>query len=358
MLPQKTQKLNITFIKNLAFLFSIVYNRLRNIQRRAPARKEQVISMKYGFGADVGGTTVKLGFFSHMGDLLEKWEIPTRTENNGEAILPDIAKAIDDCLERNGVAKEDVIGIGIGVPGPVSDEGVVNRCVNLGWGVFNLHETLSELTGLPVKAGNDANVAALGEYWRGGGAGCKSMVLATLGTGIGGGIIIDGKILSGAHGVGGEIGHIVLNKNETERCGCGKFGCAEQYASATGVVRVAKRMLVHSDEPSTLRTLEPITCRDVFDEAAKGDKVAKETLEYVFDCLGEFLANVCCVCDPELIVIGGGVSKAGQVLIDGIQRYFPKYMFHASKDTKFALATLGNDAGIYGSFRLVMDHLA
>ena len=336
----------------------MVYNGCRTIQRRTKARKEQVKMMKYGFGADVGGTTVKLGFFSHMGDLLEKWEIPTRTENNGESILPDIAKALDDCLDRHGVSKEDVLGIGIGVPGPVSDDGVVNRCVNLGWGVFNLHEALSELTGLPVKAGNDANVAALGEYWRGGGAGCKSIVLATLGTGIGGGIIIDGKILSGAHGVGGEIGHIVLNKNETERCGCGKFGCAEQYASATGVVRVAKRMLVRSDEHSTLRTLEPITCRDVFDHAAAGDKVANEVLEYVYDCLGEFLANVCCVCDPELIVIGGGVSKAGQVLIDGIQRYFPRYMFHASKDTRFALATLGNDAGIYGCFRLVMDHLA
>ena len=314
--------------------------------------------MKYGFGADVGGTTVKMGFFTHMGDLVEKWEIPTVTKNNGEQILPDIAQTIEDCLERRDVEKSDVLGIGIGVPGPVSDAGVVNRCVNLGWGVFNLHDALGELTGLPVKAGNDANVAALGEYWKGGGAGCRSMVLATLGTGIGGGIIIDGKILSGAHGVGGEIGHIVYNKEETERCGCGKYGCAEQYASATGVVRVAKRFLIKTNEPSSLRTLDPITCRDVFAEAANGDKIAQETLEYVYDCLGQFLADVCCVCDPELVVIGGGVSKAGQVLLDGIQKYFPRYMFHACKDTKFALAQLGNDAGIYGSFRLVLDHLA
>ena len=314
--------------------------------------------MKYGFGADVGGTTVKMGFFTHMGDLVEKWEIPTVTKNNGEQILPDIAQTIEDCLARHDVEKSDVLGVGIGVPGPVSDAGVVNRCVNLGWGVFNLHDALGELTGLPVKAGNDANVAALGEYWKGGGAGCRSMVLATLGTGIGGGIIIDGKILSGAHGVGGEIGHIVYNKEETERCGCGKFGCAEQYASATGVVRVAKRLLIKSNEPSSLRTLDPITCRDVFAEAANGDKIAQETLEYVYDCLGQFLADVCCVCDPELVVIGGGVSKAGQVLLDGIQKYFPRYMFHACKDTKFALAQLGNDAGIYGSFRLVLDHLA
>lgn len=313
--------------------------------------------MKCGFGADVGGTSVKLGFFSHMGDLLEKWEIPTVTQNNGEQILPDIAHAIDDCMTRHGVSKSDVLGIGIGVPGPVADNGTVNRCVNLGWGVFNLHEALSELTGLPVKAGNDANVAALGEYWRGGGAGSKSIVMATLGTGIGGGIIIDGKILSGAHGVGGEIGHIVLKKDETEQCGCGKYGCAEQYASATGVVRVAKRFLIRSDAPSSLRALDNFTCRDVFDHAANGDALAGEILEYVYDCLGEFLANVCCVCDPELVVIGGGVSNAGQTLLDGISRYFPRYMFHACKDTRFALAELGNDAGIYGCFRLVLDHL-
>ena len=159
-------------------------------------------------------------------------------------------------------------------------------------------------------------------------------------------------------GVTIEIGHIVLNKNETEQCGCGKYGCAEQYASATGVVRVTKRLLAASDDPSSLRTVTPLTCRDVFLHAAQGDKIANEALEFVYDCLGEFLADVCCVCDPELIVIGGGVSKAGQVLIDGIQRYFPHYMFHACKDTIFSLAQLGNDAGIYGSFRLVLDHLA
>ncbi len=313
--------------------------------------------MKYGFGIDVGGTTVKLGFFAEDGNLLEKWEIPTRTEGEGKKILPDIAKAIDECLAKNQVDKAQVIGIGIGVPGPVAEDGLVNKCVNLGWGVFNLHETLSDLTGLPVKGGNDANVAALGEYWKGGGAGCQSIVMATLGTGIGGGIIIDGKILGGAHGVGGEIGHIVLNKNETEPCGCGKYGCAEQYASATGIVRSAKRFLAQSDAPSSLRETENLTCKDVFDHASAGDQLAGEVLEFVFDCLGEFLADVCCVCDPELVVIGGGVSKAGQVLLDGIARYFPHYMFHACKNTRFALAKLGNDAGIYGCFRLVLDHL-
>lgn len=313
--------------------------------------------MRHGFGVDVGGTSVKLGFFNEEGTLLEKWEIPTRTQNGGEAILPDIAAAIDACLARNGVERSQVIGIGIGVPGPVADDGLVNRCVNLGWGVFNLHEALQALTGFPVKAGNDANVAALGEYWCGGGAGCHSMVMATLGTGIGGGIIIDGKILGGAHGVGGEIGHLVLNKYETEQCGCGKYGCAEQYASATGIVRMAKKFMADREEPSSLRAMENLTAKDVFDHAAAGDRLAKEILEFVYDCLGEFLADVCCVCDPELVLIGGGVSKAGQVLLDGIGRYFPHYMFHACKTTKFALATLGNDAGMYGCFRLVLDHL-
>ncbi len=313
--------------------------------------------MQYGFGVDVGGTSVKLGFFDEAGSLLEKWEIPTRTEGGGERILPDIASAIEKCLARYGVEKSQVLGIGIGVPGPVADDGLVNRCVNLGWGVFNLHAALSELTGLPVKAGNDANVAALGEYWRGGGAGCHSIVMATLGTGIGGGIIIDGKILGGAHGVGGEIGHLVLNKHETEQCGCGKYGCAEQYASATGIVRTARRYLAQSQQPSSLREIENLTCKDVFDHAGNGDLLAREILEFVYDCLGEFLADVCCVCDPELVVIGGGVSKAGQVLLDGIARYFPQYMFHACRDTRFALAQLGNDAGIYGCFRLVLDHL-
>ena len=361
MLPQNEQKLNNTFEKFVAFFTGIYYNEHIQLYFRTlhgvPAQKVKVKRMKYGFGIDVGGTSVKLGFFKEEGELLEKWEIPTRTKNGGELILPDIADAIEECLTRHNVAKDQVIGIGIGVPGPVADNGLVNRCVNLGWSVFNLHEALSALTGLPVKAGNDANVAALGEYWRGGGAGCSSIVMVTLGTGIGGGIIIGGQILGGAHGVGGEIGHIVLNKGETEQCGCGKFGCAEQYASATGIVRSARRYLAKSQLPSTLRNLENITCKDVFDHAVRGDQLAKEILEFVYDCLGEFLADVCCVCDPELVVIGGGVSKAGQVLLDGIARYFPHYMFHACKQTRFALAQLGNDAGMYGCFRLVLDHL-
>ena len=162
--------------------------------------------MKYGFGVDLGGTTVKIAYFCEDGTLLEKWEIPTRKENNGSLILPDIAASIEEYIARKNVSKEILIGIGIGVPGPVSHEGVVNKCINLGWGVFNISDTLSQLTGLPVKAGNDATVAALGECWMGGGKGCRNMVFATLGTGVGGGIISEGQVIHGAHGAGAEIG--------------------------------------------------------------------------------------------------------------------------------------------------------
>ena len=184
--------------------------------------------MKYGFGIDLGGTTVKIAYFDENGTMLEKWEIPTVTAEGGKQILPDIAASIREFLDANNIADTAVLGIGIGVPGPVDGKGVVNKCVNLGWGVFSIAEELSALTGFPVKAGNDANVAAMGEFWKGGGQGYSNMVLATLGTGVGGGIVIDGRLLYGAHGAGAEIGHMVLNRDETAVCGCGKKGCVEQ----------------------------------------------------------------------------------------------------------------------------------
>ena len=314
--------------------------------------------MRFGFGVDLGGTTVKLAYFNELGELLHKWEIPTNTSDNGSHILPDIAAAITGYLQENAIEKSAVIGIGIGVPGPVSGKGVVNKCVNLGWGVFNIAEELSGLTGLPVKAGNDANVAALGEYWKGGGAGCENMVMATLGTGVGGGIIVDGRVLHGAHGSGGEIGHLVLNREETERCGCGKRGCAEQYCSATGVSTLAKRQLAASAEPSCLRDLEKIMAKDVFDAAAAGDTLAKAALEQYFSYLGEFLANLSSMIDPEVIVLGGGVCKAGDVLLKGIEPHFHKHVFHAASQVRFAIAQLGHDAGAYGAFKLALDAFA
>lgn len=311
--------------------------------------------MKYGFGIDLGGTTVKLAFFDREGTLLHKWEIPTNKEDDGKHILPDIAASVKSFLQEKNIPNGDIIGIGMGVPGPVNAEGVINRCVNLGWGVFNIHEALHKLTGFPVKAGNDANVAALGEYWMGGGKGYENLVMVTLGTGVGGGIILDGQVLHGSFGAAGEIGHMVLNPDETETCGCGKKGCAEQYCSATGIVRVAKKFLSETDAPSSLRELENMTCKDVFDAAAAGDALAGKILETVYDYMGKFIADICAVVNPQAVVIGGGVSKAGETLTAGIRPHFDKYAFHAVRGAQFRLATLGNDAGAYGAFKLALQ---
>ena len=189
--------------------------------------------MKYCFGVDIGGTTVKLGLFTTEGEIVDKWEIKTRTENQGEAVLPDIAAALNEKLEEKQIPKDEVEGIGVGVPAPVDSEGVVQNTANLGWGYKEVKREMEELSGMKAEIGNDANVAALGEMWLGAGKGRKNIIMVTLGTGVGGGIIIDGKPLVGAHGAGGEIGHLCVNYEETDHCGCGNTGCLEQYASAT-----------------------------------------------------------------------------------------------------------------------------
>lgn len=310
---------------------------------------------KYGFGVDVGGTTIKMGFFETSGKLIDKWEIKTDTSNGGENILSDIAKAIDNKLAQEGISKNDVQGVGVGVPGPVNSKGIVLKCVNLGWGVFNVEEELASLTGLKVKAGNDANVAALGEMWQGAGKGSEDMVMVTLGTGVGGGIIVDGKVIAGANGAGGEIGHITVNDDEIEACNCGQYGCLEQYTSATGIVRMAKRKLAKTDEETSLRAVEELSAKVIFDEAKKGDKIAGELVEELGKILGSTLSNIAAVTNPEVIVIGGGVSKAGQILIDTIHKHFTESVFHACKDTRFVLAGLGNDAGMYGCVKMLLD---
>ena len=311
--------------------------------------------MRYGFGIDVGGTTIKLAFLDENGTMKDKWEIPTRTEEGGKNVLPDIAASVKEYMDKENLTNEQIIGIGIGVPGPVSDAGIVNKCVNLGWGITDLHGDLSVLTGLHVKGGNDANVAAVGECWKGGGAGAKNMVLATLGTGIGGGIVVGGKLVVGAHGAGGEHGHMMVNPDETEQCGCGNYGCIEQYGSATGAVRLAKRYLAAHDTPSVLREMENFQCKDIFDAGKEGDPAAMAILEQYYSLMGRFVATVCSVVDPDVVVLGGGVSKAGQVLIDGVRKYFQKYAFHACRNTDIVLAKLGNDAGAYGAFKLALD---
>ncbi len=306
---------------------------------------------KYAFGVDIGGTTCKIGFFETDGHLLDKWEIRTNTAESGASILSDVARAIDNKLAQEGISKEEVEGVGVGVPGPVTSDGVVNRSVNLGWGIVDVEADLGALTGLPVKAGNDANVAALGGMWQGG---CRDVVMVTLGTGVGGGIIVDGKVVAGYNGAGGEIGHITVSHDEIEPCNCGQYGCLEQYTSATGIVRVAKRKLAKTSEETTLRALPELTAKDIFDAAKAGDEVAIGLVDEVCGILGSALSNIACVTNPEVIVIGGGVSRAGDILIEAIQKHFMETAFHATRDTRFALAGLGNDAGMYGCVKLLL----
>ena len=308
---------------------------------------------EYGFGVDIGGTTCKIGLFEMSGTILEKWEIPTNTENGGASILDDVAAAVLGKMEERGLTAEDVQGIGLGVPGPVRRDGTVVKCVNLGWGVINVENILSNKTGLYVKAGNDANVAALGEMWQGGGSGHSDVVMITLGTGVGGGIIIDGKIISGFHGAGGEIGHIKMRDQEKETCGCGGHGCLEQYASATGIVRLAKERLAQGDVQSVLTSVDDLTAKAVFDAAREGDAVAGELVDTLCTMLGTAMANIAAVADPEVFVIGGGVSRAGEILLSGIRRNYREKAFHACQDAQIVLATLGNDAGMYGCVRLL-----
>lgn len=313
------------------------------------------IMKKYAFGVDIGGTTVKLGLFETGGRLLETWEIRTRTEQNGKYILNDIAGSIGEKLEEKQLTHFDIEGIGLGVPGPVGTDGTVWRCVNLGWGILNVEQVLSSLSGMKVKAGNDANVAALGEMWQGGGKGYQDIVMVTLGTGVGGGVVVGGKILAGSRGAAGEIGHLCMDETETECCGCGKKGCLEQYASATGVVTLARRYLMeHPEAESVLQGMENYTAKDIFDAAKSGDAVCRFLAGEVGRLLGKGLAEIACVVNPEAFVIGGGMASAGSFLIGQIQKHFKQYAFHASQDTVFKLAELSNNAGIYGGVKLVL----
>lgn len=309
----------------------------------------------YCFGIDVGGTTVKMGLFRTDGQLLDKWEIPTRTEEGGKAILPDIAAYALAKLVEKDIARDDVAGIGIGVPGPINAEGVVPHTANLGWGYKEVTKELSELTGVVCKGGNDANVAALGEMWKGAAAGHRSGVMVTLGTGVGGGIIVEGQIIVGANGAGGEIGHIHVDDEIPGLCGCGNQGCLEQVASANGIVKLARWMAQENGAEETVLELENMTAKDIWDAVKDGDAFADKVAERFGRYLGLALANIASTVDPEVFVIGGGMSKAGPVILDYIKKYYVKYTFKGCRDAEFVLATLGNDAGIFGSAKLVIE---
>ena len=323
---------------------------------------------KWTFGVDLGGTEIKFGLFD---DQLEKhWAIPTNCEDQGTHILKDIAQTIKMCCDEYGITKDTLKGVGIGVPGPVLESNIVKHCVNLGWPRMTVGTELAKLLAdmfgcepeeVKVLVENDANVAALGELWLGGGKDYNSMVMATLGTGVGGGIIFNGKIFSGAAGGAGEIGHIICvdEADVVGRCNCGHKGCLEQIESATGIVNYAKRYLEHAPEVSILanrlRDVGDITAKDVLDAAKEGDRAAVRITDKVFMYLGKALAGICNVINPECVLIGGGVSAAGEYLRAGVEQYFKVFAFAGIEDTPIRLATIGNQAGIAGAAYMIIS---
>ena len=309
--------------------------------------------MRYGFGVDILGTHIRFGFFDEEGTMLEKWQIALPGYQDSNRIIPAIADEVERFLAQKGIFEDDVIGIGVGVPGPVSRTGVINKCVNLNWGVFNIDHALAGLTGLNVKTSNVASLSALGECWKGNGS--RNMVLMAMNTGLGGGIVWEGNLINGVTGGAGEIGHIIVNRKETEACTCGKYGCAEQYCSPPGIVRVARRFLQASRTPSVLRGRRVFDYRDVLKAVEAGDRIAKDTMNQVYDFAGQALAAACCVVNPDTIVLGGEFCRIGQPAVDGIARAFRKYVFHANEGVRFQLAELGQDDVLYGAVKLAFD---
>ena len=313
---------------------------------------------KYVIGTDIGGTTVKLGIFSKEGELAEKWEIRTDRTNGGEKVPEDIAATVRDVLGKLKIDQSDVIGMGVGVPGPVKADGTVMKCPNLGWGIFNVADRMKELTGLNCTALNDANAAALGEMWQGTAKGFKNLVFVTLGTGVGGGIIVDGKVISGTHGGGGEIGHILVNPDERDVCGCGCRGHLEQYASATGLARVVRKIMSCDCHPSTSLKADNLSAKIIFDAAKAGDDLAKEAVEEMCFYLAQAFSGIAATVDPEAFIIGGGVSKAGSIITETVKKFYVPANMNVLRDPVFELATLGNDAGIWGAAYSALDAYA
>ncbi|MEH7483247.1 ROK family glucokinase [Neobacillus drentensis] len=321
------------------------------------------MSRKWIVGVDLGGTTTKLAFVTTEGEIVHKWEIPTDNSNEGQNITGNIAKAIDEKLAEHHQLKSNLLGIGMGAPGPVNyEKGIVLNVVNLGWpDNYPLKDRLEAATSLPAAIENDANSAALGEMWMGAGAGAKDLVCVTLGTGVGGGVIVGGKVVQGINGAAGEIGHITAIPSGGAPCNCGKTGCLETVASATGIVRLAKVELakgLKGELSEKLAENSSITAKDVFDAARNSDELAKSILDEVSFHLGFVLASIANTLNPEKIVLGGGVSKAGDILVDPVKNNFEKFAFSPVRDsTKLALATLGNDAGVLGAAWLIKNKL-
>lgn len=314
--------------------------------------------MKYIVGIDLGGTTAKIGIVSDHGMLQHKLEVPTDTTDAGRNIIPNLANAITNACAQQNIAWADVEGVGFSVPGAVVRNSYVHPCVNLNhWGGFEAGTAFSETIHKPVVLINDANAAAMGEFWQGGAKSYQNMIFLTLGTGVGGGIIVNGKLLDGPHGCAGEIGHIHVKDHETRTCGCGQHGCLEQYCSATGIVACAKQALLEYPSATVLKDNPDFSCRDIFDAARNHDPLASQLVSDYCSTLGQALASLACVCDTDVFVLGGGVSKAGAILLDGVKAAYEATCFPALHGVNIKLAELGNDAGIYGAAKLLIDQL-
>lgn len=310
---------------------------------------------KYAIGIDLGGRSIKFGLFTEDGELVNKSTVNTRIDDGGKYILSDAYDHILKIMEKHDLNSTNLMGIGMGVPGSVTQQRYVNKAVNLGWDFVDIKEYFDDKLDLKILVENDANVAALGEAWVGVAKDYQSIVMVTLGTGVGGGIIVDGKILSGKHGSGGEIGHMPLLKEPLSRtCGCGNNRCFEQVASATGIENIALDYLFENEEDSILREVENITAKDIFDAFEKNDHAAMNIADQYFSHLARGLAIIAAVVDPEAFVLGGGVSNAGDLLLDNVRTYYKKYCFVNNRDVDIKIAALGNDAGIYGAAKLVL----
>ncbi|WP_408006760.1 ROK family glucokinase [Pseudalkalibacillus sp. A8] len=313
---------------------------------------------RMSIGIDLGGTTIKMAIVDRNGNIVDKWGIPTDTSNNGRNISQNIADSIKEKVENRGWKQNDIDGIGIGAPGFINMEnGFIYHAVNVGWENYPLKDDLESKTGLKVVVENDANIAALGEMWKGAGKQASDLICITLGTGIGGGIISNGTILHGANGMAGEIGHITSIVEDGAPCNCGKTGCLETIASATGISRIATEGLEENPASMLHKKLNEkgnVSAEDVFTCAAEGDEWANKVIEIITHHLGLAIANMANVINPSRIVIGGGVSRAGDQLMDPLKKVFGQFALpRVQEGSDFAIASLGNDAGVIGSARLL-----
>ncbi|AER19270.1 ROK family glucokinase [Streptococcus suis] len=312
-------------------------------------------------GIDLGGTSVKLAILSTEGEIQEKWSIKTNILDDGSHIVPDIIDSIKHRFETHGLTKDDFLGVGMGSPGVVDSEaGTVIGAYNLNWKTLQLvKEQFESALGLPFFIDNDANVAALGEQWVGAGNNNPNVVFMTLGTGVGGGVIAAGNLIRGVKGAGGELGHITVDFDEPFACTCGKKGCLETVASATGIVNLSRRYADQYAGDAKLKQMiddgQDVTAKDVFDLAKEGDDLALIVYRHFSEYLGVACANIAAVLNPAYIVLGGGVSAAGEFLLDGVRKVFAENSFPQIKEsTQIVLATRGNDAGVLGAASLVL----